>query len=218
MSKVNYCAKLSAPLHRHLAFVLVGSDLLTSVISNEDSGQRTKTLVDTEGHTTTEIKALEEERSSNRSNDRTIFENLPSGCRWDYVFFAGGQWPGTAVWILNCSFETQEWSQTRPHKLQGFQVLFAPERPHGPMCPVSCPLCPFMPPKKKWLRFKRASTYYWELRCYANCCLRPPSRPWGFSFSDPDLLIFTKISVNPGKSLGDVAGLLPFGRSKMSMP
>lgn len=63
-------------------------------------------------------------------------------------FFAGGQWPGTAVWILNCSFETQEWSQTRPHKLQGFQVLFAPERPHGPMCPISCPLCPFMPPKK----------------------------------------------------------------------
>lgn len=56
-------------------------------------------------------------------------------------------------------------------------------------------------PKKKWLRFKRASTYYWELRCYANCCLRPPSRPWVFSFPDPDLLIFTKISVNPGKSL-----------------
>ena len=79
--KVNYCAKLSAPLHRHLLFVLVGSDLLTSVISNEDSGQRTETLVDTEGHTTTEIKALEEKRSSNRSNDRTIFENLPSGCR-----------------------------------------------------------------------------------------------------------------------------------------
>ena len=61
--------------------MLVGSDLLTSVISNEDSGQRTETLVDTEGHTTTEIKALEEKRSSNRSNDRTIFENLPSGCR-----------------------------------------------------------------------------------------------------------------------------------------
>ena len=81
MSKVNYCAKLSAPLHRHLLFVLVGSDLLTSVISNEDSGQRTKTLVDTEGHTTTEIKALEEKISSNRSNDGTIFENLPSGCR-----------------------------------------------------------------------------------------------------------------------------------------
>lgn len=49
---------------------------------------------------------------------------------------------------IKCSFETQEWSQTRPHKLQGFQVLFAPERPHGPICPISCPLCPFMPPKK----------------------------------------------------------------------
>lgn len=79
---MNYCAKLSAPLHRHLLFVLVGSNLLTSVVSNEDSGQRTETLKDREGHRTTEIKALEleEKRSSNHSNDRTIFENLPSGC------------------------------------------------------------------------------------------------------------------------------------------
>lgn len=132
-------------------------------------------------------------------------------------FFAGGQWLGTAVWILNCSFETQEWSQTRPHKLQGFKVLFAPERPHGPMSNFM-PFVSIYAPQKKWLRFKRASTYYWELRCYANCCLRPPSRPWVFSFSDPDLLDFHRNLRESWEISSNVAGLLPFGRSKMSMP
>ena len=61
--------------------MLIGSDLLTFVISSEYSGQPTETLMDIEGHTTTEIKALEEKRSSNDSNDHKIFENLPSGCR-----------------------------------------------------------------------------------------------------------------------------------------
>ena len=115
-------------------------------------------------------------------------------------FFAGGQWPGTAVWILNCSFETQEWSQTRPHKLQSFQVLFAPERPHGPMCSISCPLCPFMPPKKSGWDLK---SFHILLGIAMLCQLLPQAtfKAMGFSFPDPDLLIFTEISMNPGKSL-----------------
>ena len=93
----------------------------------------------------------------------------------------------------DCSLDIklQFWNTSKPDHINFRASRFCLHlNVHTDPCPISCPLCPFMPPKKKWLRFKRASTYYLGIAMLCQLLPQATFKAMGFFLLGPRLVDF----------------------------